>query len=142
MSLAQIIILAVASAIILGCEEKRVPAIAPAPAAPATVPTAMPAQIPADQLAGRRYRSVQELEVGLGQHGPVPGHWWLSFGKPDGKYPGRFSWTHSDAGESGSYRLASDGTLLIWGTRATGRYDVSSDRVLWNDQWYERFEGR
>ena len=98
--------------------------------------------IPVDHLTGKQYRSVDELEGGLGPNRrPVPMRWRLTFGKVDSQGRGVVTWDHSDMQSGEWYQLASDGTLSGSDQTAPHRYDVTADRVLWQGKWYVRDEG-
>ena len=93
--------------------------------------------------AGRRYRSVDELEGGLGPHGVERMHWRLSFGKQDGQGRGDFTWDYSDVRSRGWYRLTNNRILTDsqGGNMPPDRYDAAADRVLWQGRWYARDGG-
>ncbi len=84
---------------------------------------------------------MEEREVGLGPEGAigvVMGHWHLTFTSAI-----VVEWHYSDVFETGAYALAPDGALHPLGFLSsvpTARYDVDTDRILWDELWYERVE--
>ncbi|HEY0009328.1 MAG TPA: hypothetical protein VGB55_11435 [Tepidisphaeraceae bacterium] len=131
---------ALAAAVSFGCGRTRAPAPEPASSAAAVIPAAGAATIPADHLAGKQYRSIDELYGGLGPNGePVPMRWVLRFGNVDGQGRGVVSWKHTDIESDREwYQLAGDGILSGSNQTAPRRYDPAADRVLWRGNWYER----
>lgn len=93
---------------------------------------------PAEYLAGKTFRSVVEREVGLGEHGPVMGHWYLRFNPIQAKHPRTYFWDHSDVRSAGSYQITPDGVLTISGMEV--EYDSKRDRIFWEGLWYERIK--
>lgn len=100
----------------------------------ATVESAAPTPLPADALAGKRFVSVEEREVGLGPDGAEIGHWTLDF---DADY---VTWLYSDISERGLYDLRPDGTIVARlgpDGEIEATYDAARDRVRWDGMWYE-----
>jgi len=80
---------------------------------------------------GRTFESVDPQECGLTPNGPAMCKWRLSFDPIDPQRT-RFSWQHSDAGESGAVRctgrqITTDGI----GNVHTGSFDTTTGRLTW-----------
>ncbi len=88
-------------------------------------------------LIGKRFRSSQTREVGLGEDGVVGGHWYLLFEEQ------RVRWDFSDVRESGSYTVDASGSLIVnlgsfgGGTSVEAYFHKSTGRLLWNGLWYD-----
>jgi hypothetical protein len=84
-----------------------------------------------ERIAGHQYRSVEELECGLGPGGPELCNWTLEFDTA-----GHFAWYLSDFMESGSYYCNG---LMVFGagnTNVTGSLDPASGILSWDDHDY------
>src|SRR2546423_7642426 len=82
-------------------------------------------------LEGASWRSVAQLECGLGPNGPVLCNWQLTF-STETQDTSRFDWAHSDVGQSGSVRCQ-DQSIISADAAATpmGMFDANS--VTWMD---------
>jgi len=86
-------------------------------------------------MGGPVFRSVKELEVGLGPDGPVMGHWTLGF---KGEL---VSWHHSDVVESGSYICKSNRiTAKFFDRSIQSNYDDKKNVLVWEGEEYVKSE--
>ncbi|MDP2312762.1 MAG: hypothetical protein Q8P41_07640 [Pseudomonadota bacterium] len=82
------------------------------------------------------FRSIDELECGLGPDGPVLCHWTLAFGT------GTYTWDYSDISESGTVTCA-DNELTgasSGGTPRQGTVHRTTNRVTWEGVAYGEAE--
>jgi hypothetical protein len=81
---------------------------------------------------GRTFESVEPHECGLTPNGPAMCLWHLMFAPIDPQRS-RFSWQHSDVGESGSVRCTGRQVLTDGISRAySGSYDPEVRRLTWD----------
>ena len=91
----------------------------------------------ADPLSGKRFRSVEKHEVGLGPDGkPALGYWHLAF------RGGGFTWHHSDVTESGAYQYDEKTAMLTGAPRSgkltyEGTYDPKTGILTWEKKKYQ-----
>jgi hypothetical protein len=100
----------------------------------ATALTAAPGEKQGDPLSGKRFKSVDKLEMGLGPNGVVKGHWSITF--KDGKY----SWRWSDVSTAGRYQIdAATGKITASGFKMEieGEYDAKTGSLTWNKVKYQ-----
>lgn len=132
----RLLVVFVSLLVLLACrqtEPASTPTV-PVPTQPATS-EAPSTPLSADALAGKRFVSVEEREVGLGPEGPEMGRWILDFGADN------VAWLYSDVSEQGPYELRPDGTIIAQlgpDGEIEATYDAARDRVRWNGMWYER----
>ncbi len=96
--------------------------------------TAAPGEKQADPLSGKRFKSVDKLERGLGPNGVVLGHWGISFKE------GKYSWQWSDVSTAGTYRIdAATGKVTASGFKMDieGQYDAKTGMLTWNKVKYQ-----
>jgi len=88
-----------------------------------------------DLISNSSFRSIKKYEVGLGPNGPAMGYWGIYL--KDGK----FSWHHSDVGESGTFSCK-DNILQVqlFKRVLTGNYDTSRKILLWEDVEYKQVD--
>lgn len=85
-----------------------------------------------ESIIGTTFLSVDELECGLGQKGPVLCHWQITFAEN-----GEFLWMHSDVGEGGDYTCA-DSTLVVTnGPMVDVSFDPNSQTLTWDGVAYQ-----
>ena len=77
------------------------------------------------QIVGATFRSVDELECGLGREGPVLCNWQITF-EEDGDY----LWNYSDVGEGGTYGCQG-GNLSISGESVVD-FDPATGILTWD----------
>lgn len=85
---------------------------------------------------GRTFESLEEHECGLGPGGTAMCLWHLRFEPIDASHS-KFSWQHSDVGETGSVRctgrtLLTDGIDRVY----SGSYDPDARRLTWDRVLY------
>lgn len=78
-----------------------------------------------------RFQSIDLLDTGLGEDGPVLGHWHLEFDR------GVFHFDYTDVRESGTVRCE-DGALEAG--RFHGRLDVGGRGLEWAGRRFERID--
>lgn len=134
----RLLVVFVSMLLLLGCRQTVPATTLTAPtASPAATVDGAPTPLPADALAGKRFVSVEEREVGLGPNGAEMGHWTLEFGADS------VTWLYSDISERGGYELRPDGTIVAHlgpEGELEATYDAARDRVHWEGMWYERGE--
>ncbi|MES2640918.1 MAG: hypothetical protein V4850_15620 [Myxococcota bacterium] len=83
-------------------------------------------------LWGETFSSLEELECGLGESGPVMCHWTLTFGE------GTYAWSYSDIGESGTVTCDENDLVATSSGGATheGTFHRTTGRVTWEGVVY------
>lgn len=89
-------------------------------------------------LEGLSFRSLTQGECGLTPNGVAYCNWSIRFETYDGETKSRFTWSHSDVGESGMatcdgnvIRAEGAGTTVYEGT-----YDEATDQLVWDNLAY------
>lgn len=86
-----------------------------------------------ERLDGVTFVSTEKYETGLGEKGPVPGYWRVSFSG------GTATWDYSDTRESGRFVIDVDGKITadIGPDGVTGRFDRANGELLWDGKRYK-----
>ncbi|MBL9014536.1 MAG: hypothetical protein JNL83_10190 [Myxococcales bacterium] len=89
-------------------------------------------------LEGVEFKSVNQGECGLTPDGVAMCTWHIRFESYDGSTRSRFTWSHSDVGESGF--VTCDGTTLVaegaGATPYSGTFDPNTFDLVWDGGAY------
>lgn len=87
---------------------------------------------PCEAIVGTTFLSVDQLECGLGEDGPMLCNWRLSF-EEDGDY----LWMYSDVGQGGTYTCEGGVITLLEGPVIDHSYDLFAGILTWDGVDYE-----
>lgn len=156
--LAFVLVNSLLSASIIGCGSKETVSLSPtshskvtsSDTAMAEAPDRTPPSPPRNsgklqgtELIGRRFRSVERREIGLGPEGEVLGYWYLTF------HSESVTWDHSDMQMTVGYRLRPNGAITAdflsesdHRDSIAGDFHFDENRIFWQQQWYEAVEAK